>query len=143
MTQEIINRFSLNVIHQFTKNNPSFSESLQLTFNPDAMIVRQITYGGVTDDQNISAIQTSLVGYGDGIIGHIFSNTLAEIGPPAVVNTPLAMTVCPSAQYPIIKNKTTSATQFTLLVPFNGQLVPNTLADGQLFLTLEFVEFKK
>ena len=133
---QIVNTTSFCVSNIFTTNKPSFSRSFAIGFTPDAVIIRQITYGLLTDDQGIAAIHTDLVFGGDGIIGHVVSTDAVTSG----------ITVSASQMFKVQSNANGSTFRFTMMAPDPnnvGQFVPDNLADGTLLMNLEFIQYKK
>ncbi len=137
-------RTTITVQHQLIQGTASFSFPIVLSFMPDTFIVRQIVYGNCEHDPNISAVQTNIVRNGDGIIGIVYPNTDAEEGPPVVVNTPIAMSISNNAEFYAQPSTTSSSSAaiFRLVTLSNGERdIPNELADGQLFIVLEFIKY--
>ncbi len=140
---QIANRASITVTHLFVAGAP-FQRTLNVGFDADEVIIRQITYGDITNDVNASFIQTDLVKNGDGIIGHVIPNTLPVAGPPQYVNTVMSNSYCPNGHYPVNRGKINGGqATFNILTPVgaNDTVIQNTLADGILTITLEFVQY--
>ncbi|HVT62682.1 MAG TPA: hypothetical protein VHD33_04255 [Legionellaceae bacterium] len=136
-----IQRATFTVYHSYVNGEP-FSIGFNVGFIPHTVIVRQIEYGNCTLDTNLSAIQTDLVNFGDGIIGYVFPNSIAV--PPDEVNTPIAMTVTGNAEFMVNPSKVTSGVMsFQILSPSDpgGTLERNSFADGNLLILLEFVRY--
>jgi hypothetical protein len=128
---KVANISTLTIAHTFVAGAP-FSAYLPVGFDPDIVILRQISYGSCTSDNVQSVIQTDLVQYGHGIIGHVVANTTDQI----------AISSTPNAKFCVNKGKINAGQAKFSILSLNGTaLSQNLVADGTLFLNLEFIKF--
>jgi hypothetical protein len=130
------NRASITVNHVFVAGAP-FQYKLNVGFDADEVIVRYVTYGQSANQVDQSVIQTDFIQTGDGIIAHVFPNRTA-------LSSPYANTTCPNAIFQVKKGKSNSTVTFSILssdVAGGLGLISDPLADGTLFITLEFIQY--